>query len=52
MKKSLLLAVSLLFSLTTIFAQRVTVPEPEFADQTYLLTSTTLISYCHERQVS
>ena len=41
MKKSLLLAVSLLFSLTTIFAQRVTVPEPEFADQTYLLTSDT-----------
>ena len=37
MKKSLLLAVSLLFSLTTIFAQRVTVPEPEFADQTYLV---------------
>lgn len=52
MKKSLLLAVSLLFSLTTIFAQRVTVPEPEFADQTYLLTSDTLTNYCHERQVS
>lgn len=39
-KKILTLALAIL-SISFAFAQKVTVPEPEFSDQTYLLTSNT-----------
>ena len=41
MKKSIFTMLFLLLGMTTSFAQKVSVPEPEFADQTYLLTSDT-----------
>ena len=41
MRKSIFTMLFLLLGMTTSFAQKVSVPEPEFADQTYLLTSDT-----------
>ena len=41
MRKYIFTIVFMLLGLTTSFAQKVSVPEPEFADQTYLLTSDT-----------
>ena len=38
MRKYIFTIVFMLLGLTTSFAQKVSVPEPEFADQTYLLT--------------
>lgn len=39
MKKALFTMLFMFLGITVTFAQKVTVPEPEFADQTYLLTS-------------
>lgn len=39
MKKALFTMLFMFLGITATFAQKVTVPEPEFADQTYLLTS-------------
>lgn len=41
MKKTILMLAVALFSFAGLSAQDVTVPEPEFADQAYLLTSNT-----------
>ncbi|MCI6702954.1 MAG: hypothetical protein PUK16_03855 [Prevotellaceae bacterium] len=41
MRKGFYLLLVFLLNLTGVYAQEVTVPEPEFADQTYLLTSNT-----------
>ena len=41
MRKSIVTILFMLLGMTTSFAQKVSVPEPEFADQTYLLTSNT-----------
>ena len=41
MKKTICTILFTLLGITTSFAQKVSVPEPEFADQTYLLTSNT-----------
>ena len=41
MKKTLFTLMFMLLGMTTSFAQKVSVPEPEFADQTFLLTSNT-----------
>lgn len=41
MRKSIFTMLFMLLGMTTSFAQKVSVPEPEFADQTFLLTSNT-----------
>lgn len=41
MSKKLLTLTLAILSISFAFAQKVTVPEPEFSDQTYLLTSNT-----------
>lgn len=51
MRKYIFTIVFMLLGLTTSFAQKVSVPEPEFADQTYLLTSDTDIRNYHESLV-
>ena len=40
-KKTIFTILFALLSMTTSFAQKVSIPEPEFADQTFLLTSNT-----------
>ena len=40
-KKTIFTILFALLGMTTSFAQKVSIPEPEFADQTYLLTSNT-----------
>ncbi len=51
MRKYIFTIVFMLLGLTTSFAQKVSVPEPEFADQTYLLTSDRSIRNYHESLV-
>ncbi len=40
-KKTIFTILFALLGMTTSFAQKVSIPEPEFADQTFLLTSNT-----------
>lgn len=50
MRKYIFTIVFMLLGLTTSFAQKVSVPEPEFADQTYLLLTRSIRNY-HESLV-